>query len=84
MKAFLPYANEADTLGLGGLNVENRLDRVSIFGSVDLTKDQAGLQCARLLHAVLGDVVAALETEKNLPPELPPPEAPSAARDPFA
>lgn len=84
MKDFTPYANESDALSIGGLNIENRLDRVSMYGSVDLTRDQAGLKSARALHTVLTDVVAALEAEKDLPASVPEPDAPTAARDPFA
>lgn len=84
MKNLTPFANESDALSIGGLNLENRLDRVSVYGNIDLTRDQAGLKNARMLHAVLGDVVAALEADKDLPVSVPEPEAPTAARDPFA
>lgn len=84
MKNFSPYANESDALSIGGLNIENRLDRVSIYGNVDLTRDQAGLDLARHLQAALAATVAALEAEKNLPARVAAPEAPTAARDPFA
>ena len=34
-KGFMPYANESDTLTIGNdLTIENRLDRISITGSV--------------------------------------------------
>jgi hypothetical protein len=79
-----PFANEAQALSIGDLNVENRLDRISLFGSVDLTKDKRGLQHARILRAVLEATVAALEAEPNLPDEAPPPEPPTGPRDPFA
>ncbi|MGZ8320706.1 MAG: hypothetical protein ACXWVD_16525 [Telluria sp.] len=69
---FVPYANEADVLQVGNLMLENRLDRVTISGDVDLTADQAGLENARLLHRQLGAIVAALEG-RDLPPALPPP-----------
>ena len=69
---FVPYANEADVLQIGGLSIENRLDRITISGDVDLTADQAGLAHARKLHALLGDIVAKLEG-MTLPTELPPP-----------
>jgi hypothetical protein len=67
-----PYANEADVLHVGRLMIENRLDRVTLSGDVDLTADQQGLEKARALHAVLGAVVAELEN-RTLPPSLPPP-----------
>src|SRR3954470_8272648 len=45
-----------------------KLDRVALYGSVDLTKDRAGLRRARELRALLEAVVSALEREgKALP-----------------
>jgi hypothetical protein len=70
--AFAPYANEADVLHFGNLAVENRLDRITIAGDVDLTADQPGLALARQLHELLGQVVAALEGQE-LPERLPAP-----------
>lgn len=70
-KAFIPYANEADVLHIGQLCIENRLDRITLSGDVDLTADQAGLASARALQTLLNEVVAALES-RSLPAELPP------------
>jgi hypothetical protein len=61
-KKFIPFANEADVLHIGRLQIENRLDRVTVSGDVDLTLDQAGLANAKALHQLLGDVVAKLES----------------------
>lgn len=80
--AFIPFANEADVLGIGDLTLENRLDRITISGDVDLTADVAGLEQARRLHAVLGEIVAALEA-RELPQQLPPP-AITTIDNPFA
>ncbi|KQV82378.1 hypothetical protein ASD15_10085 [Massilia sp. Root351] len=67
---FIPYANEADVLHIGGLMIENRLDRITISGDIDLSLDQAGLADARALHALLGDVLAQMEAQ-SLPANLP-------------
>lgn len=72
-KKFVPYANESDVLNIGTLSVENRLDRVSFSGDLDLTLDQAGLALAKQLQKLLADVVAELE-KQDLPKQLPPPE----------
>ncbi|MEX5745992.1 hypothetical protein [Massilia sp. X63] len=72
-KNFTPFANEADVLEIGDLMLENRLDRITISGDLDLTADKAGLEAARRLHAQLGAVVAALEA-RELPDRLPPPD----------
>lgn len=61
---FDPFANEADTLTIGELHVENRVDRVSIYGSLDLTRDRHGLAHARLLKALLDRIVEALQSEE--------------------
>lgn len=58
-----PFADEATSLQLEGLTIENRLDRVSLFGSIDMTKDRHGLRRARELRALLEAVVLALERE---------------------
>lgn len=70
---FTPYANEADVVEIGNLTLENRLDRITVSGDVDLTTDQRGLAAARLLHDLLGQVVVALEARADLPEQLPPP-----------
>ncbi len=64
---FKPYANESDVLRIGDLEIENRVDRVSITGDVVLTKDQAGLTLAKELQSLIGRIVKALEAEKQLP-----------------
>jgi hypothetical protein len=71
--AFVPFANEADVLRVGNLAIENRLDRITLAGDVDLTADKVGLALARQLHQLLGEVVATLEAQQ-LPDELPAPE----------
>jgi len=80
--AFVPYANEADVIEVGRLMLENRLDRITISGDVDLTADKPGLEAARRLHALLGQVVASLEA-KDLPDQLPPPRV-EKVDNPFA
>ena len=83
MTTIKPYANESDSLGIGELTVENRTDRVSIYGSIDLTRDKEGLQYARALKALMDTVISALESEKNLPDKIASPEKPEQVRNPF-
>jgi len=78
---FAPYENEADVVEVGNLMLENRLDRITISGDVDLTADKQGLAQARLLHDLLGRIVAGLEA-KDLPDRLPPPDVKTVA-NPF-
>ena len=80
---FKPYDNEADVLRIGDLEIENRVDRVTITGDVVLTKDKAGLALAKELQSLIGRVVKALEAEKRLPDavEL---KAAKTVKNPFA
>jgi hypothetical protein len=82
-KTISPFANESESLGIGDLTIENRTDRISIYGSIDLTRDKAGLEHARMLKAVLDKVVQALVTEKNLPDKIVPPDRPDEVANPF-
>jgi hypothetical protein len=62
-----PYQNEADAVEIGALKIENQLDRVTIYGRIDLTRDKAGLENARALKKLLDDVAHALESDSALP-----------------
>ena len=64
---FKPYANEADVLRIGELEIENRLDRVTLTGDVVLTRDKSGLSLAKQLQALIDGVVKAMESDKQLP-----------------
>lgn len=85
MNEFQAYAKESDAVSLANLNIENRLDRVSLYGNIDLTADRQGLALARELQGLLNQVVAALEAQNfagTLPETLPPPLL-SIVRNPF-
>ena len=78
-----PYASEADVLRIGDLEIENRVDRVTLTGDVVLTRDNAGLALARELQAIVEGVVKALEADKELPDAVKIKEA-RRVRNPFA
>ena len=78
-----PYQDESDAVEIGDLKIENRLDRVTVYGRIDLTRDKAGLENARALKKLLDDVVSALESEPALPEHVAPPKAPVMKRNPF-
>ena len=52
-KIINPFKNESDCLQIGDLTIENRIDRVSIFGNIDITHDKEGLAIARQLKSIL-------------------------------
>lgn len=68
------FQNESEVMILKGenhdLNIENRLDRVSLYGSVDITHDQAGLAQALRLKGVVDGMVSVL-SEEQVRGELP-------------
>ena len=69
-KAFMAYQNESDSLTIGKeLTVENRLDRISIYGSVELTKDKEGLRYAYELKRIVDSAIEALKG-KDLPDHI--------------
>lgn len=82
---FAPFANDADALSLGELNVENHTDHVAIFGSLTLRRDAEGLRQAQALKAVLDAVVDALSSG-TLPQQAEPEKdiAPRQVKNPFA
>ena len=63
------FQNESEVMIFKGenhdLNIENRLDRVSLYGSVDITHDQAGLAQALRLKGVVDGMVSALSEEQG-------------------
>lgn len=79
---FRPFRNEADCIQLGELTIENRVDRVSIFGSIDLTLDKEGYRAAKELKAILDLTVA--ELEKTDLPEHIIVAVPETVKNPFA
>ncbi len=62
-----PFTNESDVIRIGELEIENRLDRVSISGDLVITKDQTGLALAKELQLLVERVVKALQAEPQLP-----------------
>ncbi len=77
-----PFRNESECLHIGDLTVENRLDRVSLFGSLDITRDREGLESARRLKQVLDLTLAELEGA-DLPDHITL-EAGESVENPFA
>ncbi|OGQ55458.1 MAG: hypothetical protein A3J24_03615 [Deltaproteobacteria bacterium RIFCSPLOWO2_02_FULL_53_8] len=66
---FHPYKNESESLGIGELTVENRTDRIELYGSLQLTRDKAGLALALSLKELLDATVKALQAE-SLPEKI--------------
>ena len=82
---FGPFADDASVRNLGGLAFENGHDRIGLHGSLDITRDKAGLALARELHRTIHAIISALESQ-DLPDAVTEPEAeaPQAVKNPFA
>jgi hypothetical protein len=80
--ALQPFKNESDTFQIGDLTIKNRLDRLSIFGSLDLTLDKEGLTSARELKTLLDRAIAEME-QTDLPDRVAI-AAPETVKNPFA
>lgn len=67
MATLQPFQNEADAITIGELNIENRLDQLELYGSLSITRDQAGLQLALELKELVDAAVAHLQAAEDLP-----------------
>jgi hypothetical protein len=67
MPTLQPFQNEDYAIAIGELNVENRLDQLELYGSLSITRDQAGLKLALELKELIDAAVAHLQAEADLP-----------------
>lgn len=66
---FKAFADGASSSSIGDLTIEDKGDAVAIYGSVDITRDKAGLERLRRLKAIVDGAMAVLESE-DLPDEV--------------
>ena len=64
-----PFANETDSLSIGELTVENREDRITIYGNIDITRDKEGLGNAETLQTLFNDIIASMK-KGDLPDKI--------------
>ena len=77
-----PFANEEEVITIQELTLENRLDKVSIHGSVDITKDQQGLEHAFALKRQIDTIVEYLK-KQALPEKIGIENVAKEVRNPF-
>ena len=65
-----PFKNETESITIGQLTIENRLDQVELYGSLSITRDQAGLALALQLQSVLDAVIDHLQHASDLPAHI--------------
>lgn len=71
MAEIKPFAEGASSLEIGGLTVENGESKLALYGSLDVTRDRAGLALALRLKAILDAAVATLQADTALPETAP-------------
>lgn len=84
MSEFRPFADDASVLEIDELSIENGEAAIVVHGSLELSRDKAGLAKAKRLYAVLGAAIASMESG-DLPDKI---EAATASaqtvKNPFA
>lgn len=83
MTKLTPFADDATSIGIGELTIENGTDEIKLYGSLDITCDKQGLAKARSLKALLDQAVQAMEAQTDLPDALPPAAKPKKVTNPF-
>ena len=67
---FKPFENGTESHSIHDLTLENDLDRVSVYGNLQIGKDQAGLEAANALQHNLNEIVTYLENQTDLPAQI--------------
>ena len=83
MTQLTPFADDAASASIGKLTIENGTERLALYGSLDITRDQQGLAHARLLLAIVQGAVQHLEGETDLPAAVPAAAKPKTVSNPF-
>jgi len=83
MISFSPFRNESDAVTLGNLKIENREDRVAIYGTLAITRDRAGLADAKVLKSLLDAIIKELEDGDDLPRTIAAAEPTVKVKNPF-
>ena len=67
---FKAFENDTDSHAIHDLTLENGLDRINVYGNLQISKDQQGLAAAKILQAALNDIVQYLEQCADLPEQI--------------
>jgi hypothetical protein len=64
-----PFEDETEVITIDGLTIENRLDMMSIYGTLDIPKDKEGLERILDLKRQV-DTIAAYLKREDLPNKI--------------
>ncbi len=65
-----PFENETQSIQIDELTIENRLDRIELYGALVITRDQIGLQRALEIQTLINATVQSLQAQTDLPQAL--------------
>ena len=61
-----PFANDHQSMQIGELVIENQLDKIIIYGDLDLALNELGREQAEQLHRLTGKILQAFsDSDKN-------------------
>jgi len=84
MMKLTPFADDAASVSIETLTIENGTTRLALYGSLEITRDRAGLRRAQALKAILDQAVERLSTDPGLPEHQAPADKPKTVPNPFA
>jgi hypothetical protein len=64
MTKLTPFADDTASVAIDKLTIENGMEQVSLYGSLDITRDKVGLQHALALKAIIDQAVQALTSDR--------------------
>ena len=79
-----PFQDDASSVSIAGLTVENGSDAIAVYGTLTITRDQAGLAAVREVSRFLSAVVAVMQSDPDLPAKVAGPIAPKSVPNPFS
>ncbi len=65
-----PFSEQPALCTLDGLTIQNNQNRLSFYGSLNITQDQQGLKLAKQMQALLDHVVDLLAKQPDLPEKI--------------
>ena len=60
---FTPFEHGTESSSIDDLTLDNQTDCVSLYGNLQITKDQSGLRTAKELQAFVNAIVTELEKQ---------------------
>ncbi|WP_435979402.1 hypothetical protein [Psychrobacter sp. DM4] len=60
-----PFANNHQSMQIGGLTIENQRDKITIYGDIDIRFDELGYEQAQKLHELTSKVLQAFKDDDS-------------------